>query len=96
MGRSEWNLQNRFTGSEFLKWPFISMSTFGLSDSPYCSLFSMWPSNAQLKTSIYQVAGWVDVDVSPKGAQEATNAGKLMHDANVSHHLMHGGLLTSL
>ncbi|CAE7192762.1 gpmA [Symbiodinium pilosum] len=28
--------------------------------------------------------GWVDVDVSPKGAQEATNAGKLLHDANVS------------
>ena len=33
------------------------------------------------------LAGWVDVDVSAKGAEEATNAGKLMHAANVSHHL---------
>eukprot|EP00439_Symbiodinium_sp_Y106_P034671 s3244_g4.t1 len=28
--------------------------------------------------------GWVDVDVSAKGAEEATNAGKLLHAANVS------------
>lgn len=28
--------------------------------------------------------GWVDVDVSEKGAQEAVNAGKLMRDANIS------------
>ena len=30
------------------------------------------------------VAGWVDVDVSAKGAEEASNAGKLLHAANVS------------
>jgi len=28
--------------------------------------------------------GWVDVDVSAKGAEEASNAGKLLHAANVS------------
>lgn len=28
--------------------------------------------------------GWVDVDVSEKGAQEAINAGRLMHEANIS------------
>jgi len=28
--------------------------------------------------------GWVDVDVSEKGAQEAVNAGRLMHEANLS------------
>lgn len=28
--------------------------------------------------------GWVDVDVSAKGAEEAVNAGRLMHEANLS------------
>lgn len=51
--RSEWNLENRFTGGD--------------SEGQYSSAMTLVD---------FAFEGWVDVDVSEKGAQEAVNAGR--------------------
>src|SRR5688572_6988731 len=38
--------------------------------------------------------GWVDVDLTPLGEQEARNAGKQIKDAGLSFDVMHTSLLT--